>query len=328
MKANKFFAVALAALTLVGFNACKNNNGGGGEDPDPEQEATLALDQTSIQLEVDGTATLKATVEATWSSSDAAVATVVGNGKEATVTAIKEGNAVISATTKGGQTKTCVVLVQKKGGDDPQGTDVVIKAKRIWPIILDGVASAANASKIAGDFRPNDNDNNLWIWPDGSTYAGVDAIGLNYFGNNEGYTALVVGNVGWSGLGFCIENPASVAAAQELVAAIVANPDKFFLHFGIKSTDHGSHQCYVFNEAEGRSFVIGANAIEANKNPYMAGDFERDGAWHGFDIPMSNFVNALSTYSFVSGHNIFCVLSGGTANIQLNMDAVYFYEAE
>lgn len=333
MKANKIFAVALAALTLVGFNACKpGQQGGGSDNPDqPGQEATLALDKTSISLEVEGEETITATIEVSFESSDPTVASVTpaNDGKSAKVTALKEGSAVITAKSKGGQVKTCVVAVKKKGGDQPQGGgDAVIKAKRIWPIILDGIASEANASKIAGDFRPNDNDNNLWIWPDGSTYAGVDAIGLNYFGNNEGYTALVVGNVGWSGLGFCIENPTAVAAAQELVAAIVANPDKFFLHFGIKSTDNGSHQCYVFNEAAGRSFVLGANAIEADKNPYMAGDFERDGAWHGYDIPMSNFVNALSTYSFVSGHNILCVLSGGTANTQLNMDAIYFYEVE
>ena len=40
MKTNKIFAVALAALTMVGFNACNGGNN------DPEQEGNLALDKT------------------------------------------------------------------------------------------------------------------------------------------------------------------------------------------------------------------------------------------------------------------------------------------
>ena len=110
MKAIKFFAMALVALTFMG---CPNQ-------PDPEgpenqqQETTLALDQTSITINVEETATINATVDATWASSNPAVATVAGEGKVATVTAVAEGNTVITATTAGGQTKTCVVLVKKE----------------------------------------------------------------------------------------------------------------------------------------------------------------------------------------------------------------------
>ena len=159
MKANKFFAVALAALTLVGFNACKPGQGGGSENPDqPGQEAELALDKTSLSLEVGEEATITATIEVSFESSNPAAATVTpaNDGKSAKVTAVAEGNAIITAKSQGGQTKTCVVAVKKAGGEGGGGNAIV--AKRIWPIILDGVTAEANASKIVADFRPNENE--------------------------------------------------------------------------------------------------------------------------------------------------------------------------
>ena len=313
MKANKFFAVALAALTLVGFNACK-----------PKQEAeALKLDPTSITLKVGETATITANVAATWASNNEAIATVTpGNdgGKTALVTAVAEGNAIISATANG-ETKTCVVLVQKA---EEQGGDKTIEAKRIWPVILDGVTSEKYASLIAGDFRPNDVDNNLYIWAAGETYSAGEGTGKNFFGNTEGYMALTVAAPqGWSGAGFNVANAESVAAAKALQAAIAADPDKYFLHIGIKATNAGNHQFYVFNNAEGRSFNIGTAAIEKGD---VIGDFPRDGEWYEFDVPMAQFATAIAGETIGNDLNILCFLSGGTVGAQLNLDAVYFYE--
>ena len=315
----KLLVFAMAALAFV---ACNKK-----EDQQPSDQ-TLTLTPTSMTLKVGETGTITANVAVTtWASSNESVATVA-NG---VVTAVAEGNAVISATANN-VTKTCVVLVQSAGGGQEQQQGSTIEAKRIWPIILDGITYEANSAKIAGDLRVDDVDNHLYVWADGETYNAGEGTGKNYFGNTEGYTALTVvgGSLTWSGLGFCLEKTESVTAANELVAAIKANPDKFFLHIGMKSTDNGSHQMYIFNDAAGRSFLIGSTAIDADKNPYRAGDFARDGDWHGIDVPMSQFVAAISSYTFVAGHNILCVLSGGGINAgnQLNLDAVYFYEKE
>lgn len=324
MKANKFFAVALAALTLVSFNACNKNNGG--DDPKPEEETTLTLNPTALTLNVGDEATIAATVEATWTITDETVATVTpanDGGKSANVKALKAGNAIITATTKGGQTKTCVVSVNAGGGGG--GGDKTIDAKRIWAVVLDGVTAEKNASIIAGDLRVNDVDNHLYIWASGETYNAGEGTGKNYFGNTEGYVALVcAAPAGWSGGGFCIENAESVAAIQELKAAIVANPDKFYLHLGLKATNAGNHQFYMFGTAA-TSFNIGQAAIEAGS---VIGDFERDGEWHGFDIPLAQFASAIANADVVSGINILCFLSGNQPGAQLNMDAVYFYEKE
>lgn len=316
MKANKFFAVALAALTLVGFNACKQN----------EQPEALKLDPTSVTLKVGETATITANVAVTsWASNNEAVATVVpGNdgGLTAMVTAVAEGNAIISATANG-ETKTCVVLVEQGGS---QGGDKTIEAKRIWPVILDAVTAEKNASIIAGDFRVNDVDNFLYIWPGGESYAAGEGTGKNFFGNTEGYVALTVAQwaEAWSGLGFCINNADAITAMQALKEAVVANPDKYFLHMGIKATNAGNHQFYTFGTAE-TSFNIGTAAIEKG---VVIGDFERDGEWHEFNVPLAQFASAIAGSDVKAGINILCALSGAQIGAQLNLDAVYFYEKE
>lgn len=313
MKANKFFAVALAALALM---ACNKKD-------EPKQDP-LTLNPTSMTLKVGETGQITANVAATWASNNEAVATVApGNdgGKTAIVTAVAKGNAIISATANG-ETKTCVVLVETAG--DPSGEGKTIEAARIWPVILDGVTAEKYASLIAGDFRPNGNDNNLWIWADGETYNAGDGTGKNYFGNTEGYMALTVAApAGWSGAGFNVANAESVAAAKELQAAIAANPDKYFLHIGIKAANQGNHQFYVFNGAEGRSFNIGTAAIEAGS---VIGDFPRDGEWYGFDVPMAQFATAIAGETIGNDLNILCFLSGNQVGAQLNLDAIYFYE--
>ena len=319
MKANKFFAIAMAALTLVGFSACNKDK----EPVNPEQEDTLVLDQTSIELEVEGTATIAATVAATWSTSVPEVATVVpGNdgGKTALVTAIKEGSAVISATTAGGQTKTCIVVVKAKGGDDPVGAQ--LKGTQVWPIILDGTTYEANASKIVASFQPNDVDQFLYVWE--GTYTGGSATGLNFHGNGDGYTALVVGGAGWSGCGFCLtEAGTGWQNAEALRAAIVENPDQYFLHLAIKSTDNYSHCFYMFGVENGTKFVLGDHSVY--DGPVYA-NFDRDGAWKEFDIPMSQYSSALADATCPAGVNVFVVLTEGVQGAQLNLDAVYFYK--
>ena len=140
-------------------------------------------------------------------------------------------------------------------------------------------------------------------------------------GNNEGYVALTVANIGWSGCGFCL-GEASAAAAEQLRQAIVANPDKYFLHIAMKATTPGNHQFYTFNDAV-TSFAVGTATIEAGA---VIGDFTRDGSWAEFDVPMANFAAAMANLTFPTGGNIFCALSGNATGSQLNLDALYFYE--
>lgn len=308
MKTNKIFATALAVLALVGFTACEPKN--------PAE--TLELTETSVTLKVGETHQLVANVAVeSWTSSNEAVATVA-NGL---VTAVSAGNAIISATAAG-VTKTCVVLVEAAGSTGGNTTTAQVKGTKIWPIVLDAVTAEANAAKIVGDLRIDDTNNFLYIWAAGETYVAGEGTGLNFHGNTEGYVSLTVAAPqGWSGLGFCL-GEASAAAAEQLRQAIVANPDKYFLHIAMKATTPGNHQFYTFNDAA-TSFAIGTATIEAGQ---VMGDFKRDGSWAEFDIPMANFAAAMANLTFPTGGNIFCALSGAAVGSQLNLDAVYFYE--
>lgn len=306
MKTNKIFATALAVLALVGFTACEPKN--------PAEP--LELTETSVTMKVGETHQLVANVAVeSWTSSNEAVATVA----DGLVTAVSAGNAIISATAAG-VTKTCVVLVE--ADQTPGGGKAQVKGTKIWPVILDAVTAEANASKIVGDLRVDDTNNFLYIWAAGETYVAGEGTGLNFHGNTEGYVSLTVAApAGWSGLGFCL-GEASAAAAEELRQAIVANPDKYFLHLAIKATTNGNHQFYTFNDAA-TSFAIGTATIEAGQ---VVGDFKRDGSWAEFDIPMANFAAAMANLTFPTGGNIFCALSGNAPGSQLNLDALYFYE--
>ena len=95
----------------------------------PIAVSSVALDKTSLELLVDSTAQLTATVSPdnaenksiTWKSSDTAVATVSDSGQ---VTAIAEGKASITVkTTDGGHTATCTVTVSKLPEDEPDGDE-------------------------------------------------------------------------------------------------------------------------------------------------------------------------------------------------------------
>ena len=310
MKANKFFAAAMAALALVGFSSCKDKN---------DDNKSLELTETSISMKVGETHQLVANVTVeTWSTSDEKVATV----DKGMVTAVAEGTAIISATAKG-TTKTCVVKVTKEGQGGGGTTTAEVKGSQIWPIVLDGVTYETCASKVVADFRIDDTNNFLYVWASGETYSSGDGTGVNFFGNNEGYVSLtVVAPAGWSGCGFNV-GAANISKMKELRDAIVASPDDFYLHLAMKATTTGNHQFYTFAE-KAASFAVGTATIEAGA---VIGDFTRDGAWHEFDVPMAQFAAALSKVDIKdAGCDIFSCLSGAQAGSQLNLDAVYFYK--
>ncbi len=307
MKTNKIFAAAMAALALVGFSACEKKTGD-----------KLELTETSVSMKVGETHQLVAnvTVEA-WESSAEEVATVDNKGL---VTAVKEGTAIISATANG-VTKTCVVKVTANGGDG--GDTKEVKGSQIWSVILDATTAETVKSKIVASFAPNDVDQFLYVW-DATYEANTNPTGMNFYGNTEGFTAMTVApEKGWSGCGICLTaNGTGWQAAEALRAAIVANPDDYYLHLAIKSTDKYSHCFYIFG-SETTKFVLGSKSVYDGA---VYSDFTRDGSWHEFDIPMSKYATALASTTCVAGVNVFVILTEGVPGAQLNMDAIYFYK--
>ena len=312
----RFFALLSLVLCMLTASAQMNIWRGGYYTQYPFEEVDsitfgriLMLSDKSLSLTVGNTYQLTANMPVDkWETSNAEVATVV----DGLITAISKGTTIISATAKG-ITKMCVVNVTEEGTAE-------VKGSQIWPIIMDGVTYEANQSKVVASFQPNDVDQWLYVWE--NTYAVGEAAGMNAMGNAEGYTSLVVGTAGWSGAGYNLnEGSEGMTKCRELRDAIVANPDQYFLHFAIKSTDQGSHTFYFMN-MDATKFVLGT--------PFDGGtaieNFTRDGKWYHYDIPMAQYATALANADLSKGANIFVMLSGGTPGVQLNLDAVYFYK--
>lgn len=312
----RFFALLSLVLCMLTASAQMNIWRGGYYTQYPFEEVDsitfgkiLMLSDQSLSLTVGNTYQLTANMPVDkWETSNAEVATVV----DGLITAISEGTTIISATAKG-ITKMCVVNVTEEGTAE-------VKGSQIWPILMDGVTYEANQSKVVASFQWNDVDQFLYIWE--NTYVAGEAAGMNAMGNAEGYTSLVVGTAGWSGAGYNLnEGSEGMTKCRELRDAIVANPDQYFLHFAIKSTDQGSHTFYFMN-TDATMFVLGT--------PFTGGmaieNFTRDGKWYHYDIPLAQFATALANADLSKGANIFVMLSGGTPGVQLNLDAVYFYK--
>lgn len=312
----RFFALLSLVLCMLTASAQMNIWRGGYYTQYPFEEVDsitfgkiLMLSDQSLSLTVGNTYQLTANMPVDkWETSNAEVAIVV----DGLITAISEGTTSISATAKG-VTKMCVVNVTEEGTAE-------VKGSQIWPIIMDGVTYEANQSKVVASFQPNDVDQFIYVWE--NTYAVGDDVGMNAMGNVEGYISLVVGTVGWSGAGYNLaEGSEGMTKCRELRDAIVANPDQYFLHFAIKSTDQGSHTFYFMN-TEDTKFVLGT--------PWYGGtaieNFTRDGKWYHYDIPMAQYATALANADLSKWANIFVMLSDGTPGVQLNLDAVYFYK--
>ena len=198
-------------------------------------------------------------------------------------------------------------------------------ANQVWPIIMDETtfATCNSNSAVVADFRPNNQDRFLYIWVE--TYDSLTTAGLNSMGNTDGYLSLRVTDQGWAGAGFCLtDNGNSWQAAEQLRAAIVANPDNYYLHMAIKSTDNYSHCFYLFN-TEATKFTLGNRSVYDGP---VYSDFTRDGAWQEFYIPMSTYASALASVTCGENTNMFVMLSEGVPGAMLNLDAVYICDRE
>ena len=197
MKANKFFAVALAALTLV---ACDKT-------PQKVEVENVELDQKTLTLEAGQEATLVATVTpagaatVAWSVDDAAIASVIpaNDGLSAKVVAVAEGQTIVTATA-GNKNARCIVKVGAPTPENP--FQVLLEGKNYYVFNLGETAFEAIKNNVKEDLRidgeyvgdqiPQETTCVLEIW--GNTFGGGAGGGLNCFGHsgeNDGYISLV-----------------------------------------------------------------------------------------------------------------------------------------
>jgi len=150
---------------------------------------SVSLSQNSMRLDVGTTGTLTATIlpnnatnkNVTWSSSNNNVATVSGNGLNATVTAVAAGNAVITVRTEdGGKEYICTVTVTPI----PVPVESVSIEQNSMMLVI-GDAGSLTATIVPGDATTK---NVMWS-SSNSNVATVTGYGLN-----ATVTAVTAGN--------------------------------------------------------------------------------------------------------------------------------------
>jgi hypothetical protein len=307
MKLTKFFLYF--TVVAIFFTSC-----------DTEVKLTgVTLDESSISVAIKDTAELVATVQpkgaigtVVWSSSNPTIAKVE-NGK---VIGVSLGKANIVASV-GTFSASCEVTVTKEVVDfksSLMGTEYYI-------VSMDGVTATKLGTKVKSDFRPDELIKFLYIWD--NTFVAGTSSGPNAFGEVEPWVALSVGTVGWSGAGFNVKD----GAALDKLAAITANPDKYYLHIGIKSKSAATFVIGMDGQSNVK-FAIGPNAFNDNGTIIQPlADFPRDGEWQKIEIPMSTLKTKGLLYSTGMGEkNVFWFLAGGVAGTELNFDGVFIYK--
>lgn len=239
-----------------------------------------------------------------------------------TITVPRSGTYSVTFTLIPGEGGTAVTT--RIIDDGNQGGDTALQ---LWAIWLDSITAYKYPESFMGDFTPSLPDNNFYIWND--TYTLRETSGLGYYNTNNDVMSLTVGNVGWSGAGMNLNVTSSIRAATSLMNMIVAQPENYFFHLAVRSTTAGNHQFYLFG-SDATSFGIGDYGSEiidfgeGITGPAI-GDFARNGEWQEFWIPMTLFADKIANLpSPTESFNIFCILSGGTQDVQIDLDAMYF----
>ena len=325
MKAIKFFAMALVALTFMG---CPKESG--------EEPTILALNESEISLEVDATFQLTANLEVTWVSSNPAVATVEGG----LVKGIAAGQAVITATSADKQTANCAVTVTggstppQEGGyaDFPQ-----LKGSAYYVFFLQEGAMNYLGDKVIYYFGPNNHADAtlgkeqgsrwLYIWNNPET-SGGSAVGTDPFDMAEGWTTIKQVS-GWCAGGLCVGindgNNESGAGATEDLAALssiknnITNYDEWYLAIALKNTVQGA--AYDFE-------IIGSNMnnVESGKGKFNIAP-AATGEWVYKEYKLSEIAGLEFGDFNHNGSNVFTFSANPfLAGTQLDLGYVFLYK--
>ena len=292
-----------------------------------EGQTVVTLNKLAVELEVGATEQLVATVqpeekaaELQWESKNATVATVNASGL---VTAVAAGTAEIRAFV-GDVEASCQVTVKSQGGGGGEEIHhVSLEGTDYFVFQMGGQAAEQIADRIVADFRPNDNDKNLWVWE--GTYNAGETSGKNFYGEAEGWVALQVTSVGWSGCAYACDDLAEL----NKLSAIMDAPEEYTLHLAMKSTDNASHLLFLDGTSGSGKVCIGSAAFVDNGTTYQPyTNFTRNGDWGEIEIPMSYLINQGLVYgnNNPKGLNVFGFLSGGQTGTMLQFDAAFIYK--
>lgn len=201
-------------------------------------------------------------------------------------------------------------------------------AKVLDAIVCDNASlDAARAAGVkVNDYRVDDVNRFFYIW-DGTFEAGdgsYPGIGYNDF-QFDGYTAVNVTTMGWSGAGFCFVVPGDLSHFNENTR----------FHVAYRSQNAPNSIALII--ADGKQ----AGATSAPAKVALGDPFNDNGAiypaigpkaseeWQAIDISFSDLKKLYPSFDFNAGPswegNILAILAGGVQGTGVSLDAVYFY---
>ena len=324
----KLFIIAMAALAMV---ACNKK-----DDPQPDK---LTLNESEISVAVAATFQLTANMEVTWSSSNAAIATVSETGL---VQGIAEGEATITAkAVKSNELAVCKVTVTKGGVVPPPAGDYAdfpqLQGSAYYVLFLQDGAMKYLGNKVLYYFGPNDHPDEaagkrqgsrwLYIW-NHSEESGGTAVGTDPFDMAEGWTAIKQVE-GWCAGGLCVaitgDNNVSGEGAAEDLAALsdiqnhITNYDEWYLAIALKNDVQGA--AYKFD-------IIGSNKddVESGKGSITIAP-AATGEWVYKEYKLSEIAGLEYGEFNHNGSNIFTFsCEPFIAHAQLNLGYVFIYK--
>ena len=213
---------------------------------------------------------------------------------------------------------------QNENGNETPGADhASLQGSEYYIFQLDETNAQKIASKIVADFRPDNNIKNLFIWEE--TYIAGTTQGLNFYGEPEAWVSLDVLSVGWSGFAYNVED----LELLNKLSAIMANPENYYFHIAIKSTDNASHLLFLDGTAGSGKICVGETAFVDKGVTYQpVAGLTRDGSWNEIEVCMADLVAQGLSYgnSNTVALNVFGALSGGVAGTNLQFDAAFIYK--
>lgn len=343
MKKFQLFALALLAGTMI---SCSSSSDDPTPEPDPTPGGKTELSKpapTVSAVQSDGF-----TVSWTAVANAESYNYVVGDQPQVNTSALSvkidglmaeteytvKVQAVPASGSESYSASAWATVTAKTGSQQVNPVDnASLNGQNYLVVALDETTLASISGRVAADWRVDDVTKFLYVWE--GTYSAGESVGPNFYGETDGYTALVVGNVGWSGAGFCVgvsaddNNPTPEAKAvrdelNEWLPKMSADPDNWYFHFAMKSKDNGVHEFVLYPTGGGEAKIT--VGVPGDANDYH---LTRDGEWQEFEVPMRVFVDKglfyRAEYDNVAT-NVMAVLSGAVAGTELNLDAVFFYQ--
>lgn len=209
---------------------------------------------------------------------------------------------------------------------------LVAQAQQIWPVQMTNEQISKVSDYVVTDFRPDHSSTYVSIHDetytrDSSTMVIIqDQTGM---GAEWTELSLIINNDNGYGIaGYVIGDTASRSAVARMQSTMLEDMNNYYFHFAIKSWYDARQTIYFINDhytSISFSSTVTGKVEDEESTVYYLEDFDRDGEWHDYFLPMSLFEASLLGYSAANPYEIVTVLSSdGMLGDAVSFKDIYF----